>query len=207
MKTKRNPIHHTVTNWISKRPRKSKTRITLLSFFNDLENRGPFSPNSLFRQWTSSIRREMIELNTWPKGNKLSSKRQIVFVQEYISRLQFKFWTIEDHLCCRHNERHQIVCPYWSDKLNQDAIRTFKMIYKMIRIFGLRMKMFCLLKPRLYKCMKYRRLLVKSVITDYIFGKRYTEKAWSYFWTLRNKSLRKHIYFCAPISMEINPWC
>lgn len=207
MKRKLNPLRGTVTNWISRRPkvRIKKTKITLMAFFNDLQNRGPFHSNSLFKQWTSSIRGEMLEAGTWLKRSRISQKAMLGFVQEYVSRLQLKFWKMNS----RHENLYQqvvdhsdhIPLPWWSDDLSQLGFNTFVMIYKMIRVFGLRMKLFCLQKPRTYRGLKYEYFLDQSVVTEYSFGKVHIEKVWSYFWARRTRGFRKKMFFCAPLKM------
>lgn len=208
MKRKPNPIRGTVENWISRRPKdkKPKPKITLKAFFEDLENKGPFNPNSLFRQWTSSIHNDMLEAGTWIKRSKPSLKATLVFVQEYISRLQVKFWRMNDAHECEYqhviSHRDHIPFPYWYNDLNQLGFDTFVMIYKMIRVFGLRMKFFCLQKPRVYRGMKYEYFLDQSVVAGYSFGKDHIEKVWSYFWARRTKSFKAKMFYCAPLKMR-----
>ncbi len=208
MKRKSNPIRRTVENYISRRPmiKVRKHKITLKTFFDDLENRGPYSPNSLFKQWTSSIRNEMIEAGTWVKRSKPGLKATLAFVQEYVSRLQLRFWRMND----KHENLYQqvvehrdnIPLPYWYDDLSQPGFNTFVMVYKMIRVFGLRMKLFCLQKPRTYRGLKYEYFLDQSVVVGYSFGKEHIEKVWSYFWARRTKQFRKKMFFCAPLKIR-----
>ena len=208
MKRKSNPIRGTVENWISRRPKckNTKPKITLKTFFEDLENRGPFHSNSLFQQWTTSIRNDMLEAGTWIKRSKSSLKATLVFVQEYVSRLQLKFWKMNT----KHENWYQqvvehcdhIPLPWWYDGLSQLGFNTFVMIYKIIRVFGLRMKLYCLQKPRIYRGLKYEYFLDQSVVTEYSFGKEHIEKVWSYFWARRTKQYKKKLFFCAPLKMR-----
>lgn len=207
---KTNPIRGTVENFVAANGRhlkSEKKKVTLLFFFDDLEKRGPFHPNSIFRQWTSSIREDMIASGTWLKKANSGQKTRLAFVQEYISRLQLKFWKMNEH----EREYRQTVesphddlpFPFWYESLNLNGIKTFKMIYKMIRVFGLRMKLYCLLRARTYRGMKYRHLLIDSVVAEYLFGKEHMEKAWPYYWARRTKTLRAKMRFCAPLKMSI----
>jgi hypothetical protein len=148
----------------------------------------------------------MIDAGTWIKRSKPSLKATLVFVQEYVSRLQLKFWRMNnEHESCYQQvveHRDHIPLPYWYRELSQLGFNTFVMIYKMIRVFGLRMKMFCLQKPRIYRGMKYEFFLDLSVVAEYSFGKEHIEKVWSYFWVRRRKQYKGKLFYCAPLKMR-----
>ena len=148
-----NPIRSTVTNFVTalgkrrkrsskaqkdKKPKKSKMSL----FFNDLENRGPFVPNSLFESWTRQIRTEMQKERIWvgdEDGN------NIAFVAEYISRLMKKFFSSNSYLKKLHAEISTYVPTLIGKGVNRELL-ALGGIYVKIRIWGLRMKLFELRK-------------------------------------------------------------
>lgn len=142
MKRKSNPIRGTVENWISRRSKgkKPKIKITLKTFFEDLENRGPdnFKSDQQFKKWTKKIRRGMMKAETWVNDN----SDPVLFVREYISHLQAEFWK-NNKSVARDIERMSRM--YWPMDLEKSAL--FDDIYSKIRIFGLRKKLYYLQKP------------------------------------------------------------
>lgn len=89
---KQNPIRDTVTHFVRSTGgqcnKKNSTQSKFMHFFEDLENRGPFTPNSLFETWTKQIRKDMEKAGTWKENPKGVS---FEFVAEYIYRLQILF--------------------------------------------------------------------------------------------------------------------
>lgn len=164
MKRKPNPIRCTVENWISRHPKDKKPKVTLKTFFEDLENRGPvtFKSESIFEKWTKKIRTDMQLAGTWVKDSK--SFDVIKFVQEYISRLQAEFWNENQSLLPDILKYSNF---YYSDKyyhLHLNKVKTFKRVYFKIRVFGLRSK--------LYYLQKFLRpsILARSFIYPYEIG-------------------------------------
>jgi len=210
MKRKPNPIHTTVQNYVrgGKGRHFRYQKITLKSFFESLDRRGPLHPNSLFEKWVSTIRQDMVAAGSWTKACSLNQSDAVNFVQEYISRLQLQFWTTGE-VNTREYKRvakytnHGVELPYWQDDLDWKMLKTFKMIYKMIRVFGLRMKLFYLIKARERRHMKYEYLIVDTVVAEYDFGRQHLEKARLCYRARNNMKLKVQMRFCAPLKMPI----
>lgn len=134
---RKNPIKETVTHYIRATKKcDKKTPVTSVEFFEDLQNRGPFNPNSLFEKWTKKIRSDMEREGLWIKED----TNLVEFVIEYISRLQREFW---DEYPGDFDKIDAIGTVFYRDfSDNKNLPRIFKLIYSKIRIWGLRMKIF-----------------------------------------------------------------
>lgn len=142
----KNPIFGTVTTFVTakkwSRKKKSgkgkaqlsKTKMAL--FFRDLENRGPFTPNSIFQTWTQKVREDMEQAGSWIRDDEEVS---LYFVSKYIARLQREFWNM--HMDVFEKSPYWVVTepPTWDVARR---VKLFKRIYLKVRIWGLRMKNF-----------------------------------------------------------------
>jgi len=137
-----NPIKTTVTHFVPARGQgKSKhKKMTTIGFFVDLENRGLFQPFSLFEKWTREIRKEMQREGIWITDDE---DQYILFVSQYISRLQQKFLDA----CPGIPRDHHIMstCRY-AHEVYPQQLNVFKTIYLKVRVWGLRMKKYALCK-------------------------------------------------------------
>jgi hypothetical protein len=152
-----NPIRSTVTNFVTalgkRRKRSQKTKKSkIFLFFNDLENRGPFKPNSFFELWTKQIRLNMQKAGIWIREDE---ENNLAFVAEYIDRLQSIYLKDEER-----------------------RFQTFKKIYLKVRIWGLRMKLFEIAKwegsffvaRNSYVYPYYTPMLYRSDYCTYVVG-------------------------------------
>ena len=135
-----NPIRGTVTYYVTAvKKRTKKPRMTLIEFFEDLENRGSSIEDSLFEEWTKKIRADMEKARTWKKD----PSNCFEFVAEYVSRLCRIFKMTREQMFIEEVVLGKVV----SRRLSPEAI-AFRMIYLKIRVWGLRTKKFCLLRWR-----------------------------------------------------------
>lgn len=141
---KRNPIKDTVTHYVaaSVRVRAACRRMSMREFFEDLENRGPFKPNSLFEQITKQVREDMEEAGTWIRGE----EDCLDFVAEYISRILQEY---NKYLGQQGLHMGSLILKRGRFAGYQEHFLEFRKIYLKIRTWGLRTKRFRLRKWRL----------------------------------------------------------
>lgn len=172
---KTNPIRETVSVFIpSGRRRKKKPKITIEDFFNDLENRGPLHPMSLFETWAFEIREDMQSRGLWTFGDEVQN---LNFVVEYISRLQRKFWDSYPENW-RNLDLIMEARFGYSPRRGNLQWKALKAIYLKIRIFGLRTKTFGLCAwsrnvPLISFVDKYYERYGKSLYTVWQISVRY----------------------------------
>jgi hypothetical protein len=190
---KQNPVRDTVTHFVrstgGRRNKKNSTESKFIRFFNDLENRGPFTPNSLFEIWTKKICKDMNRDGTWGEDSKGVS---FEFVAEYIYRLQVLFQKSNKEYAPRiHTEGNYS----WKNcKFTPEGF-AFRMIYLKIRVWGLRTKQFRLRKWR--KMDPWVNLHHQAVIwpMDFTLKYRSEKKTFRYVVTLFGaKKIVKEIY-------------
>lgn len=142
---KKKHLRETVTHYVAASGLKKKQkRSSMKDFFEDLENRGPFTPNSLFEKWTKEIRVDMEEAGSWIQDS-FEYQQEIEFVAEYLSRFQTKFVNFVCTSLSEHKHMHFTdILDYPSDC--KKAFRVFRKVYIKIRIWGLRKKLFILNK-------------------------------------------------------------
>ncbi len=144
-----NPIRTTVTHFVAATGRHTKSerkKMTLASFFNDLENRGPikFGSEHVFEKWTKKIRKDMQKAKSWIEEDS-SEKQNLLFVEEYVSRLQAEAWKENKNLLPRIQKFSSFYhSKYYRRHINH--VRVFEDVYMKIRVFGLRRKLFYLQK-------------------------------------------------------------
>jgi hypothetical protein len=198
---KKNPIRLTVTNFVTAKGRRhkkqEKKRLTFADFFNDLENRGPFQPDSVFEKWTSTIRRDMIRAGTWVKEDEDTS---IIFVQEYVSRLQAEFWNMDKNMKYLKKKLYNVwSCHFYYP--DTEHLKVYKDIYLKIRVYGLRHKKFCLLNSHIRASMSYRRTVIFTYVTRYEFGIEYVEN-WRATCLAKEVNHKEEFHYCRPFGLE-----
>ena len=137
-KTSRNPIRGTVANYIVACKRRiKKPKMTLIEFFEDLENRGPSIEDILFEKWTKKIRTDMEKAKTW----KHNPSNDFEFVAEYVSRLFRLFKESKQRYFIVRILRGRCVA-----RVQSPEALIFRTIYLKIRVWGLRTKKFRLMR-------------------------------------------------------------
>lgn len=151
---KYNPIRNTVTYYVTAcKKRVKRPKMTLIEFFEDLENRGHSIEDSLYEKWTKKIRADMKKAGTW----KENPSNDFDFVAEYVSRLHRIFKATKQPLFINEIVRGRVV----SRKFSFEAL-AFRMIYLKIRVWGLRTKRFRLMRWRkrhLYPFVMYEAII------------------------------------------------
>ncbi len=199
-----------VANFVSagrRHKRAKKPKITLTSFFNDLENRGPvvFRETSLFERWTKRIRADLKKEKAWVRDG-MTELDIILFVQKYITRLQERLWSInrafvteskKDHSPSHKLERHLYWCGH-----ELKGCDTFLQIHKQIRVFGLRQKLYYVAKFNRRK--RLDKTILKTFITPYEFGVEEIEPPWRGYQHLSwEDHLPQKIFYCRPGNLNI----
>ncbi len=175
-----NPIHWTVAHYvIAPRKRAKRQKMTLIEFFEDLENRGPSIEDSLFEKWTKKIRIDMVKEGTW----NISRRNDFEFVAEYVSRLHRLFKGTKKDLFDKKIVRGKVV----SRKFTPEAL-AFRAIYLKIRIWGLRTKSFRLMRWR--KRYLYQFVLYEAIVWPLDFRKK------------REAGEKTFLYVISPFSNE-----
>lgn len=159
---KSNPIRGTVTHFITAcKKQRRNSKMTLLKFFDDLENRGTWREDSLFEKWTKQIRADMEKAGTW----KENSTNEFDFVAEYVSRLFRLFGATKQPYFIRKIVKGKCV----SQRFSPEAL-VLRMIYLKIRVWGLRTKHFRLM--RWQKRNSYPFALYEPIIWPLDFRKK-----------------------------------
>lgn len=185
---KQNQIRNTVTNFVrstsGRRNKKDLQKSNFIRFFEDLENRGPYTPNSLFETWNKKIHADMKKAGTWKEDSKGVS---FEFVAEYINRLQVLFRRSDSRM-------HELIEGRRDDKFTREGF-TFRLIYLKIRVWGLRTKQFRLRKWR--KSDSWVNLHRETIVWPMDFTLKYhsEKKTFRYVVTLYGtKKIVKEIY-------------
>ncbi len=113
---------------------KKQQKSNFVRFFESLQNRGPISMHeTLYIRYTKAVRTEMEAAGTWVTGKQDWS---LVFIAEYISRLQRQFWktypTLKWYIIWRKNRN------YWDYRERlKDGFAAFSLIYMKMRRKGM----------------------------------------------------------------------
>ena len=159
---KHNPIRNTVTYYVTAcKKRVKRPKMTLIEFFEDLENRGHSIEDSLYENWTKKIRSDMKKAGTW----KERSLNDFEFVAEYVSRLHRIFKASKKGLFLKKIVKGKVV----SREFTPEAL-ALRMIYLKIRVWGLRTKRFRLMRWR--KRDRHPFIMYESVIWPLDFRKK-----------------------------------
>jgi hypothetical protein len=136
---KKKPLKGTVTHYIvasGRKTRQERRRSSMKDFFEDLENRGPFVPCSLFERFARTVRMQMQREGKWIQNH----EDDLEFVADYVSRLQnqyYKFRSANEF----ENWSYEVIEKGHFAGFQKHYLQ-YRKLYLKIRIWGLHTKRF-----------------------------------------------------------------